>query len=123
MKQTIRKQEAGTAIVLVISILATLMVIVGVAAEYTMSISRNVQRSTTLENAVAVADGCLENNFAYWRQLCRTPGQNLPTTNQLAGLDAADTSAIPKHSKLHGNASRLRPDQCFDRATMQSRGG
>ena len=36
MKQTIRKQEAGTAIILVISILATLMVIVGVAAEYTI---------------------------------------------------------------------------------------
>ena len=95
MKQRIRKQEAGTAIILVISILATLMVIVGVAAEYTMSISRNVQRSTTLENAVAVADGCLENNFGYWRQICRTPGQNLPTTNQLAGLTLPTQAQFP----------------------------
>ena len=95
MKQTIRKQEAGTAIILVISILATLLVIVGVAAEYTSSISRNVQRSTTLENAVAVADGCLENNFAYWRQLCKTPGQNLPTTNSLAGLTLPTQAQFP----------------------------
>ena len=95
MEPKIGKQEAGTAIVLVISILATLMVIVGVVAEYTMSISRNVQRSTTLENAVAVADGCLENNFAYWRQLCRTPGQNLPTTNQLVGLTLPTQAQFP----------------------------
>ena len=95
MKPRIGKQEAGAAIVLVISILATLMVIVGVVAEYTMSISRNVQRSTTLENAVAVADGCLENNFAYWRQLCRTPGQNLPTTNQLVGLTLPTQAQFP----------------------------
>ena len=95
MKQRMRKQEAGTAIVLVISILATLLVIVGVAAEYTSSISRNVQRSTTLEKAVAVADGCLENNFAYWRQLCKTPGQNLPTTNSLAGLTLPTQAQFP----------------------------
>ena len=51
MKQTVRKQEAGTAIILVISILATLMVIVGIAAEYTMNVGRNVQRSVALESA------------------------------------------------------------------------
>ena len=118
MKQRIAKQEAGTAIVLVISILATLMVIVGVAAEYTMSISRNVQRSTTLENAVAVADGCLENSFAYWRQVCRTPGQNLPTTNQLAGLTLptqAQFPSIPNFTATRANynpASASTVQQC-----------
>ena len=96
MKQTIRKQEAGTAIVLVISILATLMVIVGIAAEYTMNVGRNVQRSVALESASAVADGCLENSFARWRQLCQTPPTPLPTTNQLASL------ALPTQAQFPG---------------------
>ena len=96
MKQTIRKQEAGTAIVLVISVLATLVVIVGIAAEYTTNVGRNVQRSVTLKSAVAVADGCLENSFARWRQLCQTPPTPLPTTNQLATL------ALPTQAQFPG---------------------
>jgi hypothetical protein len=80
------KEETGTAIILVISILATLMVIVGIAAEYSGSIRRNVERSNTLENAIAIADGCLEYSFAHWRQLCKTPGNPIPTTNELSAL-------------------------------------
>jgi hypothetical protein len=80
-----KSKQAGTAIVLVISILATLMVIVGIAAEYTMNIQRHVDRSNTLENAIAIADGCIEHNFAQWRKACQNglPGNPTPTTNQL----------------------------------------
>jgi len=109
MKQRIAEQEAGTAVVLVISILATLLVIVGIAAEYTTSIGRNVQRSTTLEDAVAIADGCLENNFAYWRQLCKTPGQNLPTTNQMAGLTLPTQAQFPNIPNFTATRANYNP--------------
>jgi len=60
------------------SVLATLMVIVGVAAEYTYVVNRNVQRSNSLESAVAVGDSCIELLFANWRSICRAA----PTTAQ-----------------------------------------
>jgi len=72
MKVSRFSKERGSAIVLVISILATLMVIVGIAVEYTTSINRNVLRSTTLENAIAVANGCIDNSYSYWRAKCQT---------------------------------------------------
>ncbi|MGI9114413.1 MAG: hypothetical protein DLM52_01750 [Chthoniobacterales bacterium] len=61
------------------------MVIVGIAAEYTMTVQRHVDRSNTLESAVAMGDGCIDHNFALWRQMCQNglPGNPTPTTNQL----------------------------------------
>ena len=52
MNMKIQSKASGSAIVLVISIMATLMVIVAVAAEYTTIINRNVSRSNTLGNAI-----------------------------------------------------------------------
>lgn len=87
MKLKETEPEAATAIVLVMSVLATLLVIAAVAAEYTTNISRNVQRTNTLESAIAIADGCLEYNYSLWRQACRSlPGNPKPTTNQLSTL-------------------------------------
>ena len=68
---TSRKKESGSAIVLVISIMATLMVIVGIALEYTAIVNRGVQRSNTLESAIAIGDGCIDQLFAYWRETSR----------------------------------------------------
>ncbi len=96
MKLTINNQTKGTAIVLVISILATLMVIVGVALEYTMNIGRNVQRSNTLGSAIAVADGCLEHTFAEWRSFCRQPGiPKPPTSTELNNLPLPSVAQFP----------------------------
>ena len=96
MKTKSARTEAGTAIVLVISILATLVVIVGVAADYTLHINRNVQRGNTLESAIAIADGCLEYNFALWRQACRNPiAGPTPATNQLNTLTLPTQTEFP----------------------------
>ena len=67
MKTTHPTKQSGSSLVVVLSILATLMVIVAVAAEYTSTVSRHVQRSNTLQNAVAVGDSCIEILFAHWR--------------------------------------------------------
>ena len=79
------------------SITATLMVIVGVAAEYTMNINRNVRRSNTLESAIATGDSCLDILFGNWRSICRQPGnvnQALPT-NSFTSIPLPTSSLFP----------------------------
>jgi hypothetical protein len=97
MKIRNQSNQCGTAIVLVISIMATLMVIVGVAAEYTTSIHRNVARSNTLGSAIAVADGVIEHNFAHWRKTAQTPGYPTPTTD-----DLLDNIPLPTQAQFPG---------------------
>jgi len=87
MKISLRQIEAGSAIVVVMSVLATLMVLVGVSFEYTQTINRNVQRSDTLENAVAIGDGTIDLMFGYWREACRKQTNVAPSTDD---LDASD---------------------------------
>jgi hypothetical protein len=72
-------------IVVVISIMATLLVLVGLSFEYTQTINRHVQRSDTLENAVAIGDGVIDLMFGYWREACRKQTSLAPTTNELKG--------------------------------------
>jgi hypothetical protein len=84
MKIPLRQIESGTALVVVMSILATLLVLVGVSFEYTQTINRHVQRSDTLENAVSIGDGAIDLMFGYWREACRKQTNVALTTNQLA---------------------------------------
>jgi hypothetical protein len=81
MKLTNNNREAGNAIILVMSILAVLVVIIAVSAEYTTTINRHVQRTNNLQAAVAIADGAIENQFSYWREICRiNTTQAMPTS-------------------------------------------
>lgn len=95
MKKTSPNQELGSSIILVVSVLATLMVIVGVALEYTTTLSRNVQRSTTLETTVAVANGVLDNNYAYWRAQCRTRPNRAMNSFDLRNLPVPGAAQFP----------------------------
>ena len=70
MKTIHLPKRSGSSLVVVISVLATLMVIVAVAAEYTQTINRHVLRSNTEQSAAAVADSCIEILFANWRKIC-----------------------------------------------------
>lgn len=116
MKTKINKSEAGTAVVVVLSVIATLIVIVGVAAQYTSLVGRNVQRSVTLQSAIAIADGCLENSFAQWRQLCHTPSQPLPTTNELTALALPTQAQFPGIPNFTATAANYDPS---DSSTVQ----
>jgi hypothetical protein len=61
--------------------MATLMVIAAIAAEYTTTINRIVQRTTTLQSAITAADATIEQLFTNWRATCRaTPTTPLPTS-------------------------------------------
>ncbi|MGI9089203.1 MAG: hypothetical protein ACR2HH_15930 [Chthoniobacterales bacterium] len=118
MKRTKARKERGSAIILVVSVLAILVVIVGVSLEYTGAISRQVQRSTTLENAIVVANGCLDHNFAYWRAKCRTTPtlamnsfalKNLPLPVAAQFPDVSNFSAV---ASTYSNTSSTTVQQC-----------
>ncbi len=82
MKAISYPNRSGSTLVVVVSITATLMVIAGIAAEFTMNVNRNSQRNNTLESALAVGDSCIEILFNSWRTTCRaTPTSPLTTTN------------------------------------------
>ncbi len=89
------RKQSGSSLVVVISVLATLMVIVGVAAEYTWTVNRHVQRSNTLQSAVAVGDGCVEILFSNWRKICSTTPLTIQTSNSFSGI------ALPTASQLN----------------------
>lgn len=90
MKSISYHNRSGSTLAVVICIMATLMVIAGVAAEFTMNVNRNAQRNNTLESAIAVGDSCIEILFNSWRTTCRTA----PTTP----LATSSFSAAPTPS-------------------------
>jgi hypothetical protein len=97
MKTTHPHKQSGSSLVVVISVLATLMVVVAVAAEYTYTVRRHVQRSNTLQSAVAVADSCIDVLFANWRKICSEPATTLRKTNDFTsiGLPIASQLNLP----------------------------
>ena len=103
--KTIHRKPSGSTLIVVMAITATLMVIVGVAAEYTMNISRNVQRSNALENAIATGDGCLDILFGNWRSICRasTSTGALPT-NSFASIPLPTSSLFPNIQNFGASA-------------------
>jgi hypothetical protein len=103
MKLSFRQIESGTALVVVMSILATLLVLVGVSFDYTQTINRHVQRSDNLENAISIGDGTIDLMFGYWREACRTQSNLSPTTNN---LKAATVLPLP----TGGSAGTLFPN-------------
>jgi hypothetical protein len=95
MKTIPVRKQSGSSLVVVISVLATLMVIVGVAAEYTWVVNRHVQRSNTMENAVAVGDSCMDILFANWRAICRQSPTTAKPTSSFASI------ALPTAAQLN----------------------
>ncbi|HWX15379.1 MAG TPA: hypothetical protein VNY07_02220 [Chthoniobacterales bacterium] len=97
MKTNLLRKQSGSTLIVAMSITATLMVIAGIAAEYTMNISRNVQRSNTLESAIVTGDSCLDILFGNWRSICGQPGNvNLPLpTNSFTSIPLPTSSLFP----------------------------
>src|ERR1700736_1520874 len=89
------KQSAST-LAVVIATMALLMVIVGVAVEYTTNINRNTQRTTTLQTAVAVGDSAIDVLFNNWRATCRSTSGSPP--NVTRALSTNFFTAIPTPS-------------------------
>jgi hypothetical protein len=74
--------KAGSSMIVILMILATLSVCVVASLNFTSVVSRDVERSNTLRRSFEVADGAMDYAFAHWRETCR--GQTniqLPTTS------------------------------------------
>ncbi len=87
MKPSSTIRETGSALIVVLSVIATLAVTVVVSMEYTTGIRHNVSRTDALQTAITVGDGVLEHSFSYWREICRS--------NTDASLDTSSFASIP----------------------------
>ena len=71
MKHKIDIYEKGNGLVVTISVVATILAILGAAVSYTGHISRVAQRTRRIALAVEIADGHLEYLFTSWRNIYR----------------------------------------------------
>jgi hypothetical protein len=85
----------GSALIVVMSVMATLLVTVAIAIEYTTTVHRNVQRSRWLNNAATMGDGAMELLFGYWREVCRG-NTNVPLpTSAFAAVPLPTSTQFP----------------------------
>jgi hypothetical protein len=73
----------------------TLMVIAGVVIQYTTSINRLVQRTTTFQNATTIADATIEQLFGNWRAINRATPTTPLATNSFSSI------SLPTYSQLN----------------------
>ena len=64
--------EKGSTLVMTISVVAALLVLLGVAVQYSTQLSRNTQRNRKTALAMEIADGHLEALYTNWRNILRT---------------------------------------------------
>ncbi len=100
MKTVQLRNHSGSSLVVVISVLATLMVVVAIAAEYTNTVNRHVQRSNTVQNAIAVGDSCIEILFANWRKICSAPA-NVPSGQPSSVFAVPGVIPLPTYQQLN----------------------
>ena len=95
MKTKCNHNRSGSTLAVVICIMATLMVIAGIAAEFTMNVNRNAQRNNTLESAIAVGDGCIDILFNSWRATCRTTSTAPLATSSFSAAPTPSPGEFP----------------------------
>src|SRR5205085_2424421 len=71
MKIHPKKAQAGNGLVVTISVVMTILTILGAAVSYTTHLSRISQRSRRTALAMEIADGHLEYLFTNWRNIYR----------------------------------------------------
>src|SRR5437763_1010287 len=72
MKSNTKRSEQGNGLVVTVSVVTTILAILGAAVSYTGHLSRISQRSRRTALAVEIADGHLEYLFTNWRNIYRT---------------------------------------------------
>ena len=65
------RRETGSTLVVTIVVVATLLVLLGAAVDYSTQISRTTQRSRATALAMEIADGHLEALYTNWRNIYR----------------------------------------------------
>src|SRR5438045_7479980 len=70
--RTRASHKDGSTLVVTIVVVATLLVLLGVAVDYTTQISRTTQRTRKTALAMEIADGHLEALYTNWRSIYRS---------------------------------------------------
>jgi Tfp pilus assembly protein PilE len=103
-----RTQQSGATIVVVISVMATLAIFTAAALDYTFTMARNVERSNKLASEAAIANGCLQQEFMYWREVCRSSATQGPSGSAFANVPLptqAEFSNISNFTATTGSGS------------------
>lgn len=91
-------QHAST-LVVTISVVATVLTLLGVAVGYTQHVSRVADRSRKIAQAMEVGDGHLEFLFTHWRNISRAPALRYtlkqPATNFFSTTDYPTAAPTP----------------------------
>lgn len=96
------KKNAGSTMLLVLSVLGTLSACVIAALNYTAVVSRDVMRSNTMRSTVEVGDGVMDYAFAHWREICRQQNNlQLPTDAFNIQYGTQQFAAIPLPTQAH----------------------
>src|SRR4051812_2074262 len=85
MRILTNRQNKGSTLVVTIAVVATILVLLGTAIDYTVHISRVSQRSRKTATAMEIADGHLETLYSNWRNIYRTAWTT--TSNNSGGTD------------------------------------
>src|SRR5437762_14306543 len=83
MKNKIDNSKNGTGLVVVVSVVATILILLGSAVSFTAHVSRMSQRTRKTAVAMEIADGHLEYLFTNWRNIYRKTW----TTTSSGGTD------------------------------------
>lgn len=108
MKRPPISVEAGSALIVVLSVIATLTVTVAVSMEYTTTIRHHVQRSDALQSAITIGDGVVEHAFSYWREISRSNTDVSLHTNSFQDIPLPTQSQFPQVPDF--TAQRTAPD-------------
>jgi hypothetical protein len=95
-----RRSQSGATVVVVISVIATLAIFTGAALDYTFTIGKNVERSNKMGAANAIANGCLQEEFMYWREICRSSAAQGPPTSAFSAIPLPTQVQFPNVSNF-----------------------
>ena len=102
----LKTNERGATILVVVSVIAVLAVLTAAALDYTATVGENVRRTLTMQAAQSIANGCLQHEFMYWREINRESStvQGLPTSS-FASMPLPSSSQFPNISGFSATAS------------------
>jgi hypothetical protein len=97
MKTKTVHEQTGSSLAVVIITMALLIVVVGVATEYTATVGRHVRRANSYETALAMGDSCIDILFYNWRSTYQTMAASSPAPSPYPPSTSSFT-AVPTPS-------------------------
>jgi hypothetical protein len=86
-------KSSGSSLLVVLSTMGIVMGVVAIAAQYTTTVSRSVQRTNTMEQGLTVADATIETLYTNWRTICRANPTTPLATSAFVGVIPVPTAS------------------------------